>query len=218
MITFLALASAPLDPDPDRARELLQQELSDPIYAAAEPTLFDRVAQAIGDFLARLFSPEIPDSLGPAAAIVASVVVAVAVVVALLVWGRPRARARSARQDAAMFGADDIRSADELRALARAAAGEERWDDAIVLRFRAIARSLAERVVVNPAPGATAQSFAREAAEAFPDAHGDLAEAARAFDDVRYLRRPGTSDLYARMTDLDEQLSRSRPRTLAVLA
>lgn len=206
---------APLSPDADDAREWLERELSDPAYAAAEPTPFDRFAKAVGDVLASLFSPELPTALGPTAAIVASIVAAAVIVMALLVWGRPRRRARAA-EPGPLFGSGEARTADDLRSLARAAAAQERWDDAIVLRFRAIARSLAERVVVDAAPGATAQSFAREAARAFPSARDGLAAAARAFDDVRYLRRPGSAALYAELSDLDESLVRTLPQTVVL--
>ena len=45
----LADAVPPLTPDGDEARRWAQEELSDPVYAAAEPTPLDRVARAIGD-------------------------------------------------------------------------------------------------------------------------------------------------------------------------
>ena len=45
-------------PDGDEARRWAEQELADPVYAEAEPTMFDRIARAIGDFIGGLFSAE----------------------------------------------------------------------------------------------------------------------------------------------------------------
>src|SRR5690606_995171 len=96
------------------------------------------------------------------------------------------------------------------------AAGD--WSGAVVLRFRALARALAERGIVDPAPGATVPAFARQAARAFPDAQERLDAAAAAFDDVRYLRRPGTTELYALVAGADDVLAPSRPAAVADVA
>jgi hypothetical protein len=209
------LVAAPLSPDPDDAREWIERELSDPAYAAAEPTLFDRIARAVGDFFVGLLSPDIPDAWGPAAAVIATVVVAIVVVAALLIWGRPRRAARARPAVGPVFGDDDARSADELRRDAASAAARSDWDEAIVLRFRAIARALAERAIVEGAPGATAQAFARASGAAFPAEAPRLRQAAGAFDDVRYLRRPGSPALYDTVTALDDALAGQRPRAFA---
>lgn len=142
--------------------------------------------------------------------IVAAVVVAVVIVAAFLVWGVPRAtgRARATRE---LFGADEQRSAAELRRDAEALAAKGEWDAAIVLRFRALARGLIERGAVDTPPGATVHAFARAAARAFPAHAGALESAAGAFDDVRYLRRPGTEELYRRIAAVDDQVSTARP-------
>lgn len=202
-------ALAPLDPD--QARELLEHELSDPGYRAAEPTLFDRMARAVADFVSGLLSPQIPEGWGPAVAVVAAIVVGIVLVVALLIWGRPRRAARSRAASAPLFGDDDARSAAQLREDAASAAARESWDEATVLRFRALARALAERAIVEPPPGATAQAFARDAARAFPAHAADLAAAASAFDDVRYLRRPGSAETYREIAALDDALVGARP-------
>ena len=80
-----------------------------------------------------------------------------------------------------------------------------------MLRFRALARATAERGVVDTPPGATVHAYARAAAVAFPASAFDLEEAATAFDDVRYLRRPGTAELYRRVSEVDDQIASSRP-------
>jgi hypothetical protein len=206
--------AAPLHPSPDDARERLRRELSDPVYEAAEPTVIDRAARAVGEFFSRLLNPDLSGGWGPAVAVVATLVVVALLVAAVLVWGRPRAAARSHRAVGELFGPGDDRSAAQLRADAAARAASGRWDDAIVLRFRALARGLAERAIVEPPPGTTAQAFARDAAHVFPASANDLAAAATGFDDVRYLRRPGARALYEEIARLDEALAQARPAML----
>ncbi|MFC0198775.1 DUF4129 domain-containing protein, partial [Microbacterium arthrosphaerae] len=144
-------------------------------------------------------------------ALVATIVVIAVIVTAFLVWGMPRATRRAAARTPLLFGEGEQRSAAELRAAAaeRARAGD--WDQAIVLRFRALARGCLERGVVDPPPGATVHAFARAAAGVFPALAPRLEQAATVFDDVRYLRRPGTAELYRLVTSLDDALVAARP-------
>jgi hypothetical protein len=206
----IAVSVPPLTPDGDEAREWAERELADPIYEAAEPTPLDRIARAIGDFFESLFATQLSGDWGPWVALVAAVIVVLVIVAAFLVWGVPRATGRS-RSATELFGEREQRSAAELRrdAEARAAAGE--WDAAIVLRFRALARGLVERGAVDTPPGATVHAFARAAARAFPPHADALESAAAAFDDVRYLRRPGTEELYRRIAAVDETVRAARP-------
>ncbi|MFJ4037683.1 DUF4129 domain-containing protein [Microbacterium sp. NPDC090007] len=208
-------AVLPLLPDPDQARQWAEQELSDPAYRAAEPTLVDRVSQAVARFISDLFTVPDTGGWGPWTFVVLGVIVVALVVVALLIWGRPRLVPRAAPAAHSLFDADDTRSADELRAEAAAAAARGAWDDAIVLRFRAFARGLAERGLVDPPPGATVRAFARAASAALPPLADRLDTAADTFDDVRYLRRPGTADSYRVVADLDDAAVRARPTPAA---
>ncbi|MEV8369453.1 DUF4129 domain-containing protein [Microbacterium sp. NPDC064584] len=213
VLTALSRLSAsvpPLTPDGDEARRWAEQELSDPAYAAAQPTPLDLIARAVGDFFASLFGTQLEGEWGPWVALIAAIVVVLVIVAAFLIWGVPRATGRRRRAEDP-FRTDDGLSASRLRddAAARAAAGE--WDAAIVLRFRALARGLLERGAVDTPPGATVHAFARSAARAFPAEADALEGAAAGFDDVRYLRRPGTSELYARIVAVDEQVTRTRP-------
>ncbi|GAA1668754.1 DUF4129 domain-containing protein [Microbacterium lacus] len=206
----LSASVPPLTPDGDEARRWAEQELSDPAYAAAQPTPLDLIARAVGDFFASLFGTQLEGEWGPWVALIAAIVVVLVIVAAFLIWGVPRATGRRRRAEDP-FRTDDGLSASRLRddAAARAAAGE--WDAAIVLRFRALARGLLERGAVDTPPGATVHAFARSAARAFPAEADVLEGAAAGFDDVRYLRRPGTSELYARIVAVDEQVTRTRP-------
>ena len=210
----LTAAVPPLTPDPDEARRWAEQELTNPVYAEAQPTPFDLFARAVADFLGDLLNPQLPAGLESVFAIVAVAVVVVLIIVAFVIWGVPRATPRGTPASAVLFGEAESRTARRLRTDAEEAAARGAWDDAVVLRFRALARSLTERGVVDAPPGATVHAFAREAAVAFPDFAAALETAADGFDDVRYLRRPGTAELYASVTRLDDEIAASRPAAL----
>jgi hypothetical protein len=201
----------PLTPDGGQGRKLAEQELSNPVYQAAQPTLIDRVARAVQQFFDRLFSVQLTGGWGSAFAVIATIVVVALIVAAFIVWGVPRARRRAPADAIELFGETEARSAAELRAAAAAHAEKGEWDAAIVLRFRALARATVERGIVDTPPGATVHAFARAAAHAFPASAADLEQAATAFDDVRYLRRPGTPVLYRRIADTDDRVAASRP-------
>lgn len=206
-------AVPPLEPDGDEARRWAETELSDPAYDIAEPTVLDRIAQAVGDFIANLFSTELSGGWGSLVAIIGAGIVIALIVVAFAVWGVPRSSRRARATSVALFGEAEVRSASELRAAAASAARREDWDEAIVLHFRALARGCVERGVVDTPPGATVHAFARAAARAFPALGGRLEAAAAAFDDVRYLRRPGTAELYRLVADTDAAVVAARPVT-----
>ena len=198
-------------PDGDEARRWAEQELADPRYADAKPTWFDLIARDIGRFLADLFSADNGASVGPSALIIVSMIVFGALVAALIIWGRPR-RSQSVRVPrGGLLGAEDDRSAAQLRTDADRAARAQDWDEATILRFRALARGLLERDLIDPSPGATAQAIAREVSAVFPVESDPVRRAAVSFDDVRYLRHPATAERYAELAATDERLSSLRP-------
>ncbi|MCT1477270.1 DUF4129 domain-containing protein [Microbacterium sp. p3-SID336] len=207
-------ADAPLIPDGDEARRWAEQELANPRYADAKPTWFDLVARDVARFLADLFSSGNGAAVGPAALIVVTVLIALALVVALLIWGRPRRSRAVRRPNTHLLGADDDRTAAQLRSDAERSARDGDWDTAVVLRYRAIARSLLERDLIDPAPGATAQSIARSASGVFTDEAAAMSRAAAAFDDVRYLRHPASEQDYRELTATDERLRARRPEVV----
>ncbi|GAA1467492.1 DUF4129 domain-containing protein [Microbacterium thalassium] len=211
----LQASGAPLIPDGDEGRRWAERELADPVYDEARPTAFDRFAQAVGEWFANLFQVDVPGGVGATFALVAAGIVIVVIVAAFLIWGVPRRSRRAHARTLALFDEDDARSAAQLRADAADAAARERWDEAIVLRFRALARGVVERGVVSTPPGATVHAFARAAGRVFPACAGDLERSATAFDDVRYLRRPGTEELYRVVADTDAAIERTRPSVLA---
>jgi len=201
-------AGPPLTPDADDARREVLRELTGPEYVAAQPSWLDRAAQAFWDWLGSIrFGGT--EGAPAVALIVLLAVVVVVVVVVLLVYGVPRLNRRSAR-DLALFGDDDVRDADAMRAAAREAASRGDLTLAVAEAFRAIARSLAERGDVAVSPGTTARDVARRAGDVFPDLRADFADAATAFDGVRYLDRSGTDEDYRAVTELDRRVTSSR--------
>jgi hypothetical protein len=197
-------------PDGDEARRWAEEELAQQKYAEAKPTWFDRLAQSVWDFIVNLFNPERTANVGPSALIIVSVLIVAALVTVLIIWGRPRRSqvVRAART--ALLGAEDDRTAAQLRADAGRLAAAGDWDEATVLRFRALARGLLERDLIDPAPGATAQAIAREVGAVFPAEAAPVRAAAVSFDDVRYLRHPATADTYAQLAATDDRLSALR--------
>lgn len=199
----------PVDPTAPDAQQWLIAELAKPVYQASKPTLFDRVAKAIGDWIASLQvgTPQGPPAFGIAVVIV---IVVVGLVVAFLIFGVPRLNRRSAVVGS-LFGEDDARDAARIRQDAEGAARAGDHSTAVVEMFRAIARGLAERTIVTTSPGTTARDFAARAGLAFPPLSGQLADSAAAFDDVRYLGREGTAQQYELVAALERDLRASRP-------
>lgn len=205
-----------LIPDGDDARRQAEQELSNPRYAEAKPNWFDLIARDISRFFADLFSIENGASIGPSAIIIVAVIISAALIVALISWGRPR-RSRTTRRERANFlGAPDDRTAAQLRSDAERCASEGDWCAATILRYRAIACSLRERDLIDPAPGATAQSIARQTITVFSDEAEAMRRAATTFDDVRYLGRPATAEIYQNLADTDTRLRARRSEGVSI--
>jgi hypothetical protein len=202
-------ADVPVVPDAPEARRWLLEELSRAEYREAEPTAFDRAAQAVRDWLTSLLSggEGLP---GPIVALLAVVLVLVLVGVGLLVFGLPRLRRRRSPA-AALFDDGDRRDLAELRRAADAAAAAGLLGLAVEERFRAIVRALAERELVRIDPGTTAHGFARAASAGFPDAGVRIEAAATTFDAVRYLGRAATAGDVHELAALDAELEASTP-------
>ena len=212
-LTFL-MATVPVDPDGPQGQEWLRDELAKPEYEAAKPTWFDRLSQAIFEWLAGLGGDG--DSGPPGAGLlIILVIVAVVVLVAFLIFGLPRINRRS-RITGTLFGDDDARTAAAMRKAAEDAARRDDYALAIAEMFRAIARGLAERTVLTTSPGTTAHDFAARAGTAFPEHAIALDVAAIAFDEVRYLGRDGTAEQYAAVAALETQLRTAKATLTAV--
>jgi hypothetical protein len=207
----------PVDPSSPQAQDWIRNELAKPEYQAAKPTWFDIASKTVQDWLASLLNGPTGDA-GPVLLVVVVLIVAALIVVAFLVFGLPRINRRTAAAPRALFGAGDARSAEELRRSAAEAARAADWPLAIEEQFRAIAVALHERTLVDVHPGTTATEFAAQASRAAPAQAAGLRQAARTFDEVRYLDRPGSEAGYRQLLDLDGELERLRPARETVIA
>jgi hypothetical protein len=193
----------------DPAREAAQRELSKGMYHEHDPGLLQRALNAFWDWLGKLFDSASSATPGGTVGL-AVVAVAVLAVLGALWWrlGTPR---REPTSSTALFD-DRPRSAAEHRTAAEAHAAQGHWNQAVQERMRAIVRSLEERTLLDVRPGRTADEAAAEAGRTLP-AHADrLRAAARDFDDVTYGGRRTTDQAYHRITELDRDLERTKPR------
>lgn len=201
--------SGVLDPSRELAREWARTELSDPAYAQARPGWVERLARWLLDRLAEL---QVPGGLAPGRGLGLVLLLALIAVVVVVVLGRTGLVRRAGRATGAGAVLDDVRrSSGEHRALADRAAEQAQWAVAVRERFRAVARSLEERAVLDERPGRTAHELADEAGRVLPPAAEGLVAAARVFDDVWYGGRPATAAHDQQLRRLDEQVARSRP-------
>ncbi len=198
-------------PDGDEARRWAEEELANPRYDEATPNWFDLLARDVLHWIAGLFDPQGSAGIGPIGLIVVCVIIVAALVAAVIFWGRPRLPRSVRARSRDLLGERDDRTAAQLRADAERSARSGDWSAATVLRFRAIARSLVERDMIDPAPGATAQAIGREAGVVFGEERAALHSAAIAFDEVRYLEHPATEESYRGIVALDERLSARHP-------
>ena len=204
-----AVPGAVLDPDRATARRWAVEELSDRAYVQAQPGLAERVIGWVLEQLQQLVDRAGGASTGTGLVIGVAVVVAV-VGLALLVAGPERRRVRTTARVGGVFG-NVVRTGAEHRSSSELAAHEGRWDVAVQERFRAIARALEERVVLDVRPGRTAGEVSREAGAVLPGTAGALGHAARVFDDVTYGARPGTEAGYRAVVEADDVIRAVRP-------
>lgn len=201
-------ADIPVDPARDEARSAARRELNDPAYSAHEPSLWERAANWVIDFVkAALDGAQAGAPSGPWAAVG---FFAVLVLIALVVRAKLGPMARSARRGDALFSGTARSAADHHRAAdAALAAGD--LATALQERFRALVRGLEERGIVAARPGYTADEAAAEAARQLPGCADRLRAAARAFDDVRYGDRPATADGHRLVAEADSAARAARP-------
>jgi hypothetical protein len=135
------------------------------------------------------------------------------VVVGLLVWVLPKVRRESAVESRSGTVLDDLAiTAATYRKRASAALAQGRFDDSALDGFRAIARDMSDRTLLDDAPGRTAQEVSVALALPFSDHAERLAQAANLFDAVRYGHRHATGEQAGRIQQLDAELVRTRPR------
>jgi type II secretory pathway pseudopilin PulG len=192
--------------DRDAAHDAAQNELSKPIYPKG--SLTDRLEDWLSQLVYKLIVEASSVPGGWFTLTVVLLLVAVAAVVAVRIAMRTIRTNRG--RDSALFGANELTSA-EHRATSEQLAAQGNWSAAIRHRLRAVARHLEETGVLNPVPGRTATELARDAGAATPGLTDELRRAAETFNDVTYGERPGTESGYRLIADLDDHLRFSTP-------
>ncbi len=196
-----------LDPTPSEARDWLSDELRGSDYQ--DPWLRSVIEWVIDQLRALLDGANSLASSGFSP--VVTVLVAL-VVIALLAWVLPRVR----REPAVARGGGDVLedrtiTARTYRDRAARALMVGNFDDAALDGFRAIARDMSDRSLLEDAPGRTAHEVSLALAQPFPDHAGRLVGAANVFDSVRYGHRRATADQAVEVQNLDAELVKARP-------
>ncbi len=195
----------PLVPSPEEAESLLRRELIKPEYHE------QNVLQQILSWIDRRVTSglDAASNTPPLSAFAAMVVLVL--LVGAIVWmlSRARATARTDREQRAVL-TDERISAAELRARAEQAFAEERYEDAVVDAYRALAVRQVERGRLDDTPGATAHEVARALAAEYPHQRPRVDTSAALFDAVLYGDRPATSDQAAGVLALDDELATVR--------
>lgn len=207
-------AGVPVEPDAEEARRWAKDELSRSVYST-EPGILQRLWTWFLEQLQRLseIDATAPANLVPVIVVIGAVAL---LAVALYLAGpvRSRRRRRSGGGSHAVFDDEHATSAD-LTAAADAAAERRDWSLAVLMRVRAIIRSLDERTVLDDRPGLTAHEASDAAARRLPDCAAELTWAGHLFDDVCYgSATPGPTE-DARLRELAASVARSRPMSPA---
>ncbi|MEZ5091312.1 DUF4129 domain-containing protein [Nocardioides sp.] len=202
---ILPLSEPPLTPSPDQARLWLRRELVNPEYQRESPLA--RAWAWIQDALAR--AAEGAASVGPLVTLLSLLVFALLAVALGLLVARARTNRRAARAERPVLD-DPAVTAAELRRRARAAFADQRWDDAVVDGFRAVAAGQVERGRLDDLPAATAHEVAAVLEQQFPRRHDEVARAAYLFDLVLYGDRRATQEQAAAVLALDDELVAGR--------
>jgi hypothetical protein len=184
----MSLFDIPVVPDRDAAREAAHHELTKPAYHAHDPTLFQRAATKLVNWIQDLFGR----ASGPAPGNRLAVVLLVGLVALVLVALRARlGPLRKAHRRSAPVFRDEVRTAADHHALADAALAAGDTTTATLERFRALVRGCEERGLLSPRPGRTAHEVALDVAALRPTTADAVLAASRVFDEIRYGGRPG---------------------------
>ena len=198
---LLLLPDPPLDPSGSEARSKLRRELLRPEYHD------QNVLQRILDWVNRKVNSGLDQaSQAPQLSTLMAMVILVALVLAL-VWLASRARRTArVRDDKLAVLTDEVVTADELRARARAAFEAGRFEEAVVEGFRAVAVRQVERGRLADNPGATAHEVADALAAEYAGQADRVRSGALLFDAVLYGDRPATREQAASVLALDDDL------------
>ncbi|WP_345263105.1 DUF4129 domain-containing protein [Nocardioides nanhaiensis] len=195
----------PLTPTPDEARSELRRELLRPEYN--DENLLDRVLRWVERRLDAAL--DVASSAPPLTTLAAMLVLAGLVAAAAWLVSRQRSSARQESRAGSVLG-EERATAAQLRRRAEEALAQERYAEAVVEGFRALALRQVERGLVEDAPGLTAQDVARALAAEFPDRAHAVGAGARLFDEVLYGDREATLPQATEVLALDDELAVAR--------
>lgn len=193
MTALISVSTAVLlwRPERDEAQRLLEEELADERYRAAEP---NPIATWLADRFAELM--QWLNGLGQGASgfpgwVLLVLLVAAAVVILFLV--RPRGNTRGRRREREVLP-DRMLSPEDHRAQARAAAARGDHGAALVAWFRATVRQAEVRTLLDERPGRTATEAAWALAQRAPAEQQRLLEVADRFNAVLYDHAEATAE------------------------
>ena len=202
---YCSLAGS-LSPTPPQAWTWLRQELHGSDY---QSSWLDSAGRWISEQLSKLL--EGAGSLSAISPVITALIAVIVIV--LLAWILPRVRREPSVAATAGAVLDDATLTPRIyRDQAARALREGRFDDAVLDGYRAIAKDMSDRGVLDDAPGRTAHEVSLALASPFPDLAGRLAQAADLFDSVRYGHRRANADQAGRISQLDAELVATRPR------
>ncbi len=192
-------------PDPESAREHLQEELARPEYQ--EPFL-ERVARWFNELVdAARDATATSGGLSQLAALVLLALLVVGVAVAL---SRLRANPTPAKSASAVFS-DAPETAVEHRRRANAALGQQQWGEAVIESVRALASGLVERNLMPEQSGVTVHEIGWRAAELFPGHRPRLETMTTVFDETRYGERVADEARAREIVALEAELGSRSP-------
>lgn len=207
------VASVPVTPDADTARDWAERELEKSIYHRGE-TLFDKLGQWLSDRLADLLA-----STGGASFPPIGYLAGVAVLVILLIIASrvvvPAVRQRR-RGDGATLLDDDTRTSAQIRDAARRAKESGDATLASLEYFRAIVRGCEERVIIDERAGRTAREAARDIAQVLAGHKQALMRGASTFDELCYGHRTGSQADVTAMEALHREVGGAKAAKLAL--
>ncbi len=198
-----AIVDAPINIGRDEARDLAERELTQRVYADAQPSWWERASTWVWEQFNELLGKASGAVSGVGWLVLLALVVAVIIIVIALRTGGIERQRKAASTD--VFSGRVMTAADH-RKLADQAASAGRWDVAVLESFRSLVRRMEERGVLETRAGRTADEAASEAGRHFPALATGLRSSADVFDEVAYGDRPGTADAYRLIRGVDESL------------
>jgi hypothetical protein len=195
----------PTDRDPTEVERLAGEILDHPRYAEPPTPLLDRFWGWVADRVADLFALL---TEGGGGTVLAWLLLAVAAAVTALVV--VRALGRVARPGGGSEPADVMveltRTPAQWRAEAARLAGEGRFAEALVCRYRALVGELVARGAIPDAPGRTAREYVDDVAATRPAAVGAFTAATDDFEATWYGAEPAGPSELDRMAELEREV------------